>query len=83
MTAYDPCVAPRTIIVLDAGGIDDAVLAAAGLRPGQTVVAEATEAGLLLRAAREEDLAAAAHVTVAEATSIVRRYPSTIARLGR
>jgi hypothetical protein len=76
-------VAPTTIIVLDAGGIDDAVLAAAGLRPGQTVVAEATQAGLLLRAAGEDDLAAAARVTVAEATSIIRRYPSTIARLRR
>src|SRR5919202_2268419 len=49
MSAYDPCVAPRTIIVLDAGGIADAVLAAAGLPPGQTVVWEAPQAGLLLR----------------------------------
>jgi hypothetical protein len=76
-------VAPKTIIVLDGDGIDDVVLAAAGLRPGQTVVAEATQRGLLLRAAADEDLAAATPVTVAEATSIVRRYPTTIERLGR
>jgi hypothetical protein len=75
--------APKAMIVLDADGIDEAVLAAAGLRAGQTVVAEATDAGLLLRAPSDEEVAAADRVTAAEVKSVLRRYPATIDRLGR
>jgi hypothetical protein len=83
VSAYDPRMAPKAIIVLDADGIDDAVLAAAGLRAGQTVVAEATDAGLLLRAPTEAELATADRLTAAEVKSVLRRYPATIDRLGR
>jgi hypothetical protein len=59
------------------------VLAAAGLRPGQAVVAEATDAGLLLRAPSAAELAAADRVTADEVRGVLRRYPATIDRLGR
>ena len=83
MSAYDPPMAAKAIIVLDADGIDEQVLAAAGLHAGQTVVAEATDAGLLLRAASDAELAAADRVTAAEVKGVLRRYPATIDRLGR
>jgi hypothetical protein len=83
MTAYDRRVAPKTIIVLDVDGIDEGVLAAAGLRAGQTVVAEATDAGLLLRAATDAELATSERVSAAEVKGVLRRYPATIERLGR
>jgi hypothetical protein len=71
VSAYDPTVARKAIIVLDADGIDEDLLAAAGLRPGQAVVVEATDEGLLLRAASDE------------VRAVLRRYPATIDRLGR
>jgi hypothetical protein len=83
MSAYDPCVPDKAIIVLDADGIDAGLLAAAGLRPGQAVVAEATERGLLLRAASDADLAAVDRVSADDVTAVLRRYPATIDRLGR
>jgi hypothetical protein len=83
MTAYDPPVDAKAIIVLDADGIDEELLAAAGLHSGQTVVAEATTAGLLLRAATEAELAAVEPVSAAEVKAVLRRYPATINRLGR
>jgi len=83
MSAYDPSVADKAIIVLDADGIDADVLAAAGLRPGQTVVAEATDQGLLLRAASDADLAAASRLGADEVRAVLRRYPATIERLAR
>ena len=83
MSAYDHRVAPRAIIVLDADGIDEDLLAAAGLRPGQTVIAEATDQGLLLRPASEADLTGVGRVTPEETRAVLRRYPATIDRLGR
>jgi hypothetical protein len=83
MSAYDPSVADKAIIVLDADGIDADLLAAAGLRPGQTVVAEATDQGLLLRAASDADVAAAGPLDADEVRAVLRRYPATIERLGQ
>jgi hypothetical protein len=83
MSAYDPAVARKAIIVLDADGIDEDLLAAAGLRPGQAVVAEATDQGLLLRAATDADLSGGERVGADEVMAVLRRYPATIDRLGR
>lgn len=73
--------APKAIIVLD--GIDDDVLAAARLRAGQTVVAEPTAGGLLLRAPRAGEVAGGERVTAADVAAVLRRYPATIDRLCR
>jgi hypothetical protein len=75
--------ARKAIIVLDVDGIDEHLLAAAGLRPGQTVVAEATDDGLLLRAANDADVTGSERVGAEEVRAVLRRYPATIDRLGR
>jgi len=84
MSAYDRLVSPpRTIVLLEADGIDAGLLAAAGLEAGQPVVAEATAAGLLLRAATADELAVIGPVQPDEVKAVLRRYPATINRLGR
>jgi len=78
---YSHLVAAKPVLAVPADLVEADVLAAAGLRPGQPVVAEPTEGGLLLRAASEAELAAAG-VSADEVRELAARYPRTLERLG-
>jgi hypothetical protein len=78
---YASDVAAKPVVTVPADLVSEDVLAAAGLRPGQPVVAEAMDDGLLLRAASDAELAAAG-VSADEVRALAARYPRTLERLG-
>ena len=78
---YASDVAAKSVVTVPADLVSEDVLAAAGLRPGQPVIAEAMNGGLLLRAASDAELAAAG-VSADEVRALAARYARTLDRLG-
>ena len=70
----------KKLIAVNVDAIDPQLLAAGGLREGGPAIAEATEGGVLLRPATDEELAE--NDASKKIREVAARYPHTLERLG-